>query len=45
MFGIGYYGKIQTPLRQTLELHSQMQTTGLPQKKSTPRSHWLILVI
>jgi len=32
MFGIGYYGKIQTPLRQTHELHSQMQTTGLPQK-------------
>lgn len=30
-----YYGNIQTPLRQTLELHSQMQTTGLPQKIHT----------
>ncbi len=32
MFGISYLGNIQPPLRQTLELLSQIQTTGLPQK-------------
>lgn len=35
MFGTGYYSNIQPPLRQTLELLSQMKTTGPPQKIHT----------
>lgn len=35
MFGISYCGNILPPLHQTLELLSQMQTTGLPQKIHT----------